>query len=75
MKKYFLMAIDKGNIGTMNTLARYYEMIEKNNVLASKYYLIENESKENKCTEYDYFSSLIYERYDYEKEHFTPLEI
>jgi hypothetical protein len=40
MKKYFLMAIDKGNTTAMIYLANYYQNIEENYDLAKKYYLM-----------------------------------
>jgi len=46
MKKYYLMAIEKGNKASMNNLGHYYRCIEKNYKQAEKYYLmaIENNS-------------------------------
>jgi hypothetical protein len=38
MKKYYLMAIDKGNSLAMHNLGYYYEIIEKNYDLMKKYY-------------------------------------
>jgi len=40
MKKYYLMAIDLGNINSMVGLARYYDNIEKNYDMMKKYYLM-----------------------------------
>ena len=40
MKKYYLMAIEKGNISSMGNLANYYNHIEKNYELTKKYYLM-----------------------------------
>ena len=40
MKKYYLMAIDKGNLEAMNNLGIYYATIEKNYDLMKKYYLM-----------------------------------
>ena len=37
MKKYFLMAIDKGNLFAMNNLGLYYKYYEKNYDLMKKY--------------------------------------
>jgi TPR repeat protein len=39
-KKYYLMAIEKGNSNSMNSLAIYYHEIEKNYDEAKKYYLM-----------------------------------
>ncbi len=40
MKKYYLIAIDKGNSDAMCNLGLYYESIEKNYELMNKYYLM-----------------------------------
>jgi tetratricopeptide (TPR) repeat protein len=40
MKKYYLMAIDKGNSDAMNNLGHYYYYTEKNHDLMKKYYLM-----------------------------------
>jgi hypothetical protein len=40
MKKYYLMAIDKGHIDAMNYLGHYYQEIEHNYELMKKYYLM-----------------------------------
>jgi TPR repeat protein len=40
MKKYYLMAIKKGNSLAMNNLGLYYKEIENNYELAKKYYLM-----------------------------------
>ena len=40
MKKYYLMAIEKGNSNAMNNLAFYYEDIENNYDEMKKYYLM-----------------------------------
>lgn len=40
MKKYYLMAIEKGNQCAMNNLSVYYFLVEKNNDLAKKYLLM-----------------------------------
>jgi TPR repeat protein len=39
-KKYYLMAIEKGNSDAMYNLAFYYETNEKNYEMAIKYYLM-----------------------------------
>ena len=46
MKKYYLMAIEKGNSNTMNYLGVYYKNIEKDYDLMKQYYLMVIE-KEN----------------------------
>ena len=40
MKKYYLMAIDKGHTISMNNLGKYYETIERNYDKMKKYYLM-----------------------------------
>jgi TPR repeat protein len=40
MKKYYLMAIDKGNDDAMYNLGHYYQFKEKNYDLMKKYYLM-----------------------------------
>ena len=40
MKKYYLMAIDKGHSGAMNNLGYYYQHTEINYNLMKKYYLM-----------------------------------
>ena len=40
MKKYYLMAIERGNNKSMYNLATYYKNIEKNNDEMLKYYLM-----------------------------------
>ena len=47
MKKYYLMAIDLGNLLAMNNLANYYQYAEKDYALMKKYYLMAIESR--KC--------------------------
>ena len=39
-KKYYLLAIEKGNIAGMNGLGLYFENIEKNYDEAKKYYMM-----------------------------------
>jgi len=39
-KKYYMMAIEKGNNYAMNNLGCYYHFIEKNYELAKKYYMM-----------------------------------
>ena len=38
MKKYFLMAIDKGDTDAMYSLGSYYKEIENNNAMMYKYF-------------------------------------
>src|SRR5438552_2937590 len=45
MKKYYLMAIDKGNSDAMNNLGYYYDKIEENYDLMKKYYLMAIEKR------------------------------
>ena len=40
MIKYYLMAIEKGNLDAMYNLGRYYDAIENNYDLMKKYYLM-----------------------------------
>ena len=40
MKKYYLMAIEKGNHDAMNNLGLYYKNIEKDYDMMKKYYLM-----------------------------------
>jgi uncharacterized protein YcgL (UPF0745 family) len=40
MKKYYLMAIALNNVGAMNNLGSYYQLVEKNDELMKKYYLM-----------------------------------
>ena len=47
MKKYYLMAIEKGNIIAMNIFACYYEYIEKNYDEMKKYFLMAIEKGDN----------------------------
>ena len=47
MKKYYLMAIELGNIYSMNNLGHYYETIEKNYDKMKKYYLMAFENGNN----------------------------
>ncbi len=56
MKKYYLMAIEKGNVDTMTDLGDYYNYIEKNYDLMKKYYLMAIE-KGNNWTMFNLHSS------------------
>jgi len=50
MKKYYLMAIEKGHVNAMYELGLYYEKIEKDYILMEKYYLMAIEKKSRNAT-------------------------
>ena len=59
MKKYYLMAINKGNVYTMRHLGLYYDLKEKDYDLAKKYYLMAIDKGDRLAT---YYLGNYYER-------------
>jgi tetratricopeptide (TPR) repeat protein len=60
MKKYYLMAIDKGNLKAMFNLGLYYHFIEKDYEMMKKYYLMATERGDSDamCNLANYYYSI-----------------
>jgi TPR repeat protein len=63
-KKYYLMAIDKGNTSAIFNLIVYYINVEKNYDLAKKYYLMMDVNVQPKKQIEFVINNLLYEIFD-----------
>jgi len=71
MKKYYTMAIEKGNIIAMNNLGLYYKDIEQNYDEMKKYYLMAIEKGENiAMSNLGHYYQTIEENYDEMKKYY-----
>jgi TPR repeat protein len=74
MKKYYLMAVQKGNIDAMNNLAYYYYDIEKNYDEMKKYYMMAiDRGHINSMNDLGSYYKIIEKNYDMSKKYLSML--
>ena len=71
MKRYYLMAVDKGDPNAMNNLGLYYENIEKDYVKMKRYYLMAiDKGNSNAMTNLGWYYKNIEKEYDLMKKYY-----